>query len=78
MTIRMPPGRMGSQRKGGELLGSRLIEMEVSEYRVSWLSVEYTAEVDGVYLCGLNTSMGEDGEAWLIWPGESLYQINHH
>ena len=30
---------------------------------------EYLGEVGGVYLCGLNTCMGEDGEAWLIWPG---------
>ena len=69
MTIRMPPGRISSEIKGGELWGLRLIKIEVCEYGVAWLSVEYTGEVGSVYLCGLNTCMGEDDEAWLIWPG---------
>ena len=43
--------------------------MEVGEYSAAWLSVEYVGEVGGVYFCGVNTCIGEDGEAWLIWPG---------
>ena len=53
MTNRMPPGRIGSEIKGGELWGSMLNEMEVSKYGVACLSVEYLCEVGGVYLCGI-------------------------
>ena len=67
MTDRMPPdGRMGSEIKSNELWGLRLIKMEVGKYGVAWLSVEYAGEVGGIYLCGLNTCMGEGGEAWLV------------
>ena len=66
MTERMPAGRMDSEIKSGELWGSRLIEMEVSEYGVTSLSVEYTGEVASIYLCGLNICMGEGGEAWSV------------
>ena len=69
MTIRMPPHRMASEIKDGELWGLRLIEKEVGKYRVVWLAVEYAGEGCRVYLCGLNTCMGEYGEALSIWPG---------
>ena len=66
MTNRMPPGKMGSEIKSDELWGLGLIKMEVSEYGVAWLSVEYPGEVGSVYLYGLNTCMGEGDEAWLV------------
>ena len=52
MTDRMPPGRMGTEIKSDELWGLRLIEMEVGEYGVAWLAVEYWGEVGGLYLYG--------------------------
>ena len=40
--------------------------MEVSEYGVAWLSLEYVGVVGGMYLCVLNTCMGEGGKAWSV------------
>ena len=40
--------------------------MEVSEYGVAWLSVEYTGEVGSVYLCVVNMCMGEGDGARLV------------
>ena len=50
MTDRMPPGRMGKDIESDELWSLRLSDMEVSEYGVAWLSVEYVSE-EGVYIC---------------------------
>ena len=66
MTSRMLPGGMGSEIKSDELWGSRLIKMEVGKYGVACLSVEYAGEVGSMDRCGLNTCIGEGGEAWLL------------
>ena len=48
MTDRMLPGRMGQEIESDELWGSGLSEMEVDEYGVAWLSVEYAGEVGSI------------------------------
>ena len=66
MTDRMLSGRTEKEIVSDELWCSRLSEMEVDKYRVAWLSVEYAAEVGGVYLCILDRCMGEGDDAWLV------------
>ena len=66
VTNRMLPGRMGKEIYSEELWGLRFSKMEVSKYRVAWLSVENTGEVGSIYLCALNKGMGEGNEAWSV------------